>query len=235
MSTGNAMTSLDYIIRRRDWETPLITQINKVRAHSPLNGYKTLADARQKQNSQRLLLNGLWEFKLFDKPEDVDESLFSQQMSDNWQKIPVPSNWQLQGADKPIYCNLKYPFPVNPPFVPSDNPTGCYRTEFDVTQDQLAQRNHIVFDGVNSAFHLWCNGQWVGYSQDSRLPSEFDLQPFLTVGNNRIAVMVIRWSDGSYLEDQDMWWLSGIFRDVFLLTKPQNLCTNLMFCHLRSI
>ena len=215
------MTSLAHIIQRRDWETPLSTQINKVRAHSPLNGYKTLADARQKQNPQRQLLNGQWEFKLFDKPEEVDGSFLNEQTSEIWQKTPVPSNWQLQGFDKPIYCNVKYPFPVNPPFVPSDNPTGCYRTEFEVAAAQLTQRNHIIFDGVNSAFHLWCNGKWVGYSQDSRLPSEFDLQSFLRTGKNRIAVMVIRWSDGSYLEDQDMWWLSGIFRDVVLLTKPQ--------------
>ncbi|MFT4808994.1 MAG: beta-galactosidase, partial [Paraglaciecola sp.] len=215
------MTSLDHIIKRRDWETQLTTQINTVRAHSPLNGFKSMSDARQKQNPQRQLLNGDWEFKLFDKPEEVDESFLSETLQVNWQKIPVPSNWQLQGFDKPIYCNVKYPFEVNPPFVPSDNPTGCYRTEFEVSQEQLCQRNHIIFDGVNSAFHLWCNGQWVGYSQDSRLPSEFDLQPFLQAGKNRIAVMVIRWSDGSYLEDQDMWWLSGIFRDVVLLTKPQ--------------
>jgi beta-galactosidase len=221
MPTGHTMTLFDHIIQRRDWETPVTTQINKVRAHSPLNGYKTLADARQKQNPQRQLLNGQWEFKLFDKPEEVDESFLNEQTNDNWQKTPVPSNWQLQGFDKPIYCNVKDPFPVNPPFVPSDNPTGCYRTEFDVTQEQLIQRKHIIFDGVNSAFHLWCNGQWVGYAQDSRLPSEFDLQAFLKTGKNRIAVMVIRWSDGSYLEDQDMWWLSGIFRDVFLLSKPQ--------------
>jgi beta-galactosidase len=215
------MNSLDHIIQRRDWETPITTQINNVRAHSPLNGYKTLADARQKQNPQRQLLNGQWEFKLFDKPEAVDDDFLSEQTNHNWQTTPVPSNWQLQGFDKPIYCNVKYPFAVNPPFVPSDNPTGCYRTEFVVAEGQLSQCNHIIFEGVNSAFHLWCNGQWVGYSQDSRLPSEFDLQPFLTAGKNRIAVMVIRWSDGSYLEDQDMWWLSGIFRDVLLLSKPQ--------------
>jgi beta-galactosidase len=221
MPTRNTMTLLDHILQRRDWETPLTTQINTVRAHSPLNGYKTLADARQKQKPQRQLLNGEWEFKLFDKPEAVDGSFLSEQTNDIWQKTPVPSNWQLQGFDKPIYCNVKYPFAVNPPFVPSDNPTGCYRTEFEVTPEQLSLRNHIIFDGVNSAFHLWCNGQWVGYSQDSRLPSEFDLHTFLQAGKNRIAVMVIRWSDGSYLEDQDMWWLSGIFRDVILLSKPQ--------------
>lgn len=215
------MNSLDYIIQRRDWETPLSTQINTVRAHSPLNGFKSSEEARQKYNSQRRLLNGNWQFKLFPKPEEVDGAFLTKQPCDDWEKIPVPSNWQLHGFDKPIYCNVKYPFAVNPPFVPKDNPTGCYRTEFEITQQQLTQRNQIIFEGVNSAFHLWCNGQWVGYAQDSRLPSEFDLQPFLVAGKNRIAVMVIRWSDGSYLEDQDMWWLSGIFRDVVLLSKPQ--------------
>jgi beta-galactosidase len=214
------MKSLQHILQRRDWETPLSVQINQEKAHSPLNGYKTVTNARQKQDAQKQLLNGQWDFKLIAKPEDVDDSLLAESV-DDWQTIEVPSNWQLQGFDKPIYCNVKYPFAVNPPFVPLDNPTGLYRTDFDITQAQLSQRNHIIFEGVNSAFHLWCNGEWVGYSQDSRLPSEFDLSAFLIAGKNRISAMVIRWSDGSYLEDQDMWWLSGIFRDVVLLTKPQ--------------
>ncbi|MDY6889619.1 MAG: glycoside hydrolase family 2 TIM barrel-domain containing protein, partial [Pseudomonadota bacterium] len=215
------MNSLQHIINRRDWENPISVQVNQVKAHSPLNGFKSVDHARTNTQSQKQSLNGQWDFKLFDKPEAVDESLLSEALASDWQSIPVPSNWQLHGFDKPIYCNVKYPFAVNPPFVPSDNPTGCYRTEFTITAEQLAQRNHIIFEGVNSAFHLWCNGQWVGYSQDSRLPSEFDLSELLIAGTNRIAVMVIRWSDGSYLEDQDMWWLSGIFRDVNLLTKPQ--------------
>jgi beta-galactosidase len=214
------MKTLQHILQRRDWETPLSLQINQEKAHSPLNGYKTIANARQKQDAQKQFLNGKWDFKLIAKPEDVDDSLLDESV-DDWQTINVPSNWQLQGFDKPIYCNVKYPFAVNPPFVPSDNPTGLYRTEFDITPAQLSQRTHIIFEGVNSAFHLWCNGEWVGYSQDSRLPSEFDLSAFLIAGKNRISAMVIRWSDGSYLEDQDMWWLSGIFRDVVLLTKPQ--------------
>ena len=213
--------SLNHVIQRRDWETPMSVQINKVKAHSPLKAYRNLDDALQKENAQKRLLNGKWHFKLFDKPEAVDSSFFKTQIGQDWVSIDVPSNWQLQGFDKPIYCNLKYPFTVNPPFVPSENPTGCYRTEFSIDEAQLALRNHIIFEGVNSAFHLWCNGEWVGYSQDSRLPSEFDLSPYLVVGKNRLAVMVIRWSDGSYLEDQDMWWLSGIFRDVALLSKPQ--------------
>lgn len=214
------MTSLQQIINRRDWENPISIQHKQVKAHSPLNGFKSANDALQNRKAQRQYLNGNWAFKLFSQPEAVDESLFSKKVDKDWQSIEVPSNWQLNGFDKPIYCNVKYPFPVNPPFVPSDNPTGCYRRDIQVSKAQLALCNHIVFEGVNSAFHLWCNGTWVGYSQDSRLPSEFNLSPFLVEGTNQIAVLVIRWSDGSYLEDQDMWWLSGIFRDVYMLSKP---------------
>ena len=133
----------------------------------------------------------------------------------------MPSNWQLQGFDKPIYTNVKYPFADTPPYVPSDNPTGLYRTRFHLEHLDDNLRHTVTFDGVNSAFHLWCNGIWIGYSQDSRLMAEFDLSHALQSGENQIVVMVIRWSDGSYLEDQDMWWLSGIFRRVTLLTKPR--------------
>ncbi|MFW8591227.1 beta-galactosidase [Glaciecola sp. 2405UD65-10] len=215
------MTSLEQVIQRRDWENHLSYQINQLHAHSPLNGYTSLSDALRKKNAQKRSLNGKWDFKLFAKPEDVDGTLLAPNTDANWDSITVPSNWQMQGFDKPIYCNVKYPFPVNPPYVPNDNPTGCYRTEFDVSEAKLKQCTRIIFEGVNSAFHLWCNGEWVGYSQDSRLPSEFDLSDYLSVGTNRIALMVMRWSDGSYLEDQDMWWLSGIFRDVTLLSKPR--------------
>jgi len=217
------MTTVKTILQRRDWENPLSIQVNQIRAHSPLKSYTTVADALAQTNAQTLSLNGEWQFQLFDSPEQVPESFIEQtdNIDSSWQSITVPSNWQLQGFDKPIYTNVKYPFALNPPFVPADNPTGCYRTSFEVNEKQLTQQNRIVFDGVNSAFYLWCNGQWVGYSQDSRLPSEFDLSPFLVAGKNHISVMVLRWSDGSYLEDQDMWWLSGIFRDVTLLTKPK--------------
>ncbi|HDX9083802.1 TPA: beta-galactosidase, partial [Klebsiella oxytoca] len=135
--------------------------------------------------------------------------------------VIVPSNWQMHGYDAPIYTNVTYPIAVNPPYVPTENPTGCYSLTFNIDESWLQEgQTRIIFDGVNSAFHLWCNGRWVGYGQDSRLPSEFDLSAFLHAGENRLAVMVLRWSDGSYLEDQDMWRMSGIFRDVSLLHKP---------------
>ncbi|MGF1790549.1 beta-galactosidase [Photobacterium profundum] len=214
--------ALSDIIQRRDWENPQSVNIHCLKAHSPLASYRDINHARDGIHAQRQSLNGQWKFKLFNAPEQVEGEFIDVQFNDSaWGDITVPSNWQLQGYDKPIYANVKYPFEVNPPYVPADNPTGCYRTHLTLTDTDLENTQRIIFDGVNSAFHLWCNGDWVGYSQDSRLPAEFDLSQYLTTGENTLAVMVIRWSDGSYLEDQDMWWLSGIFRDVTLLSKPK--------------
>ena len=217
------MTSLAQVLARRDWENPQSVQVNRLPAHSPLHGFCTQEEALNKKSTQRKLLNGDWQFQLYAAPDMVPESFADTAFDcEGWHALAVPSNWQMQGFDKPIYANIKYPFEVNPPFVPENNPTGCYRTSFAISEQQLTQQNRIIFDGVNSAFHLWCNGHWVGYSQDSRLPAEFDLSSYLVEGENTLAVMVLRWSDGSYLEDQDMWWLSGIFRDVTLLTKPHH-------------
>ncbi|MBB1462115.1 beta-galactosidase [Vibrio sp. SG41-7] len=216
------MKAFSNIIQRRDWENPQSVNIHCLNAHSPLSSYRNLKHARDGIESQRKSLNGQWKFKYFDAPEQVDGEFIETSFNDSqWDEITVPSNWQMQGYDKPIYANVKYPFEVNPPFVPAENPTGCYRTQITLTKNDLKNTQRIIFDGVNSAFHLWCNGNWVGYSQDSRLPAEFDLTQYLTVGDNTLSVMVIRWCDGSYLEDQDMWWLSGIFRDVTLLAKPK--------------
>ncbi|EHH0680885.1 beta-galactosidase [Vibrio vulnificus] len=217
------MTAFSEILQRRDWENPQSVNIHCLKAHSPLASFRDMAHARDGIHAQRQSLNGQWKFKLFDAPEQVEGQFTQADFNDaEWDEIPVPSNWQLHGYDKPIYANIKYPFDVNSPFVPRENPTGCYRTRVSLSPEDLLNTQRIIFDGVNSAFHLWCNGTWVGYSQDSRLPAEFDLTSHLVAGENTLAVMVMRWCDGSYLEDQDMWWLSGIFRDVTLLSKPQH-------------
>lgn len=222
IQAGNPAASLAAVLARRDWENPGVTQLNQLPAHPPFHSWRAAEDARDDILSTSLRsLNGRWQFSYFACPEEVPESWLHEDLADA-DEIPVPANWQMLGYDAPIYTNVTYPIPVNPPFVPQENPTGCYSLNFNVDDAWLAEgQTRLVFDGVNSAFHLWCNGRWVGYAQDSRLPSEFDLSPVLQPGENRIAVMVLRWSDGSYLEDQDMWRMSGIFRDVTLLHKPR--------------
>ena len=213
--------SLSAVLARRDWENPGITQLNRLEAHPPFCSWRSADDARTNQRSSQLrALNGQWQFAWFAAPEAVPESWLTSDLPQA-DIINVPSNWQMAGYDAPIYTNVTYPIPVNPPYVPAQNPTGCYSLTFNIEDAWLEEgQTRIIFDGVNSAFHLWCNGRWVGYGQDSRLPSEFDLSDYLLRGENRLAVMVLRWSDGSYLEDQDMWRMSGIFRDVSLLHKP---------------
>ena len=219
---GTPGATLASILARRDWENPAVTHLNQLAAHPPFSSWRAPDAAREdttSDNSQ--LLNGRWKFSYFTRPEAVPESWIAQDEA-TADEITVPSNWQMLGYDAPIYTNVTYPIPVNPPFVPQENPTGCYSLTFNVNADWLSSgQTRIIFNGVNSAFHLWCNGHWIGYAQDSRLPSEFDLSGVLQPGENRLAVMVLRWSDGSYLEDQDMWRMSGIFRDVSLLHKPQ--------------
>jgi len=213
--------SLSAVLARRDWENPGVTQLNRLESHPPFCSWRSADDARTNQRSSQLRsLNGQWQFAWFAAPEAVPESWLTSDLPQA-DIINVPSNWQMAGYDAPIYTNVTYPIPVNPPYVPAQNPTGCYSLTFNIEDAWLEEgQTRIIFDGVNSAFHLWCNGRWVGYGQDSRLPSEFDLSDYLLRGENRLAVMVLRWSDGSYLEDQDMWRMSGIFRDVSLLHKP---------------
>ncbi len=213
--------SLAAVLARRDWETPGVTQRNRMAAHPPFCSWRCVEGAQRNERSDRLVsLNGDWQFCWFPSPESVPESWLQADLPDA-DTVPVPSNWQMLGYDAPIYTNVTYPIPVNPPYVPGENATGCYSLTFCVDDKWLAEgQTRVIFDGVNSAFHLWCNGHWVGYGQDSRLPSDFDLTAYLQAGENRLAVLVLRWSDGTYLEDQDMWRMSGIFRDVSLLHKP---------------
>lgn len=166
-------------------------------------------------------LNGFWKFKYAERPDLAPEKFYEEGYAIGaWDDIRVPGHWQLQGYGNPHYTDLYYPFPVDPPRVPNDNPTGCYVRQFELPEHWNGRKIAIKFDGVDSAFHVWINGQFVGYSQGSRLTSEFDVTPYVIGGVNRLAVRVYQWSDGSYLEDQDMWWMSGIFRDVYLVAEP---------------
>ena len=201
-----------------DWENPHVFGWNKRPAHAT---YHLLDEATRRQS-----LNGDWHFRLVDSPlprtrQSVVANFHCLDYDIvDWAKIPVPSNWTRQGYDRPIYTNHKMPIPPEPPFVPKENPTGLYRRTFVVAEADLGQRFILCFEGVESAFYVWVNGQKVGYSQDSRLPAEFDITDVVQTGENVLAVMVIRWSDGSYLEDQDHWWMAGIYRDVHLTTRP---------------
>jgi beta-galactosidase/beta-glucuronidase len=167
-------------------------------------------------------LSGQWRFHLAPRPSAVPAGFPRPSFrDDSWDLIPVPSQWQLRGYGRPQYTNVAYPFPVDPPRPPSENPTGCYRREVDLEPEWLEAGSVVLrFEGVDSAFHVFWNGETIGYSQGSRLPSEFDVTSAARPGSNLLAVQVYQWSDGSYLEDQDMWWLSGIFRDVALLWRP---------------
>ncbi|MBU2864475.1 beta-galactosidase [Reinekea forsetii] len=212
------MTTIRDFIASRPWENPSITQIETLAAHAPLHGFQNQQQALHKQ-SQRRSLNGQWKFAFYDRPEDIPEKVLD---ADHYfeSTLKVPANWQLEGFDRPIYTNVQYPFEVNPPKVPAQNPTGVYRTEFELTEHDVLKQIRLIFDGANSLLNVYCNGRFVGLSKDSRLPAEFDISACVHKGINNLTVIVVRWSDGSYLEDQDMWWLSGLFRDVTLLIKP---------------
>ncbi|KZV17252.1 beta-galactosidase [Dorcoceras hygrometricum] len=179
-------------------------------------------------------LSGNWKFFLASKPSTVPPEFCNNLYEDSsWDTIPVPSNWQMHGFDRPIYTNVVYPFQLNPPKVPDANPTGCYRTFFHLPTEWKSRRIFLHFEAVDSSFFAWVNGHSVGYSQDSRLPAEFEITDFChpcgSEERNCLAVQVMRWSDGSYLEDQDHWWLSGIHRDVLLFSKPKVFIADYFF------
>jgi beta-galactosidase/evolved beta-galactosidase subunit alpha len=167
-------------------------------------------------------LDGRWRFRYDQSPSAAPASFEATDFDDSsWRYIEVPGCWQMQGYGRPQYTNVNYPFPVDPPRVPSDNPTGLYRRRFTLPADWANRRTILRFEGVDSYFEAWVNGSFVGMSKGSRLPSEFDITPHVRSDSNTIVVRVLQWSDGSYLEDQDMWWLSGIFRTVRLLSVPE--------------
>lgn len=181
----------------------------------------TLVERRE--DSDRLkLLNGEWNFRYYESIYDLEDLFYEKDYDvSSYDRIPVPGVWQTAGYDRHQYSNIRYPFPFDPPYVPQDNPCGAYVHEFDFHKDPTAPKVYLNFEGVDSCFYVWLNGTYAGYSQVSHCTSEFDVSDLLEEGGNRLAVLVLKWCDGSYLEDQDKFRMSGIFRDVYLLKRPE--------------
>ena len=209
-----------------EWQDPAVVDLNTEPPHATLIPFADEASAQGGQRTQSeyfKLLNGTWQFHWAMGPENAPEDFYRTDYdAGGWDQIPVPANWQLLGKyDAPIYTNINHPFPADPPRVPTDtNSVGSYRTSFTVPDAWQGKQLFLHFAGVQSAMYVWVNGQKVGYSEDSMMPAEFNVTNYMQPGENTLAVQVIRWSDGSYLEDQDFWRLSGIFRDVFLFATP---------------
>ena len=215
-----------------DWENPLVIGTNKEPAHLSFMHYpdrqSALADSSFEFHTPYYKsLDGQWKFKWSKNPAERPKDFYRTEYDiTEWTNIKVPASWQMEGFGTAIYLNEKYPFhperPVNPPLIPKDyNPVGSYRTTFTVPNNWNGRNIYIHFGGVKSAFYIWVNGKKVGYSQGSMTPAEFNLNSYLQKGENHLSVEVYRWSDGSYLEDQDMWRFSGIFRSVYLYSTPK--------------
>ena len=176
-----------------------------------------------REESDRMqLLNGTWKFQYFTSIYNIKDSFFEKNYdTENFDEIRVPSVWQMAGYDTHQYTNIRYPFPFDPPYVPQDIPCGAYVHNFEYSRDEKASKAFLNFEGVDSCFYVWINGSYVGYSQVSHMTSEFDVTDVLQDGTNTVAVLVMKWCDGSYLEDQDKFRMSGIFRDVYILKRPK--------------
>ena len=176
-----------------------------------------------REESDRMqLLNGTWKFQYFTSIYDIQDSFFEKNYdTENFDEIQVPSVWQMAGYDTHQYTNIRYPFPFDPPYVPQNIPCGVYVHTFEYSRDEKAPKSFLNFEGVDSCFYVWINGSYIGYSQVSHMTSEFDVTDVLQDGTNTVAVLVMKWCDGSYLEDQDKFRMSGIFRDVYILKRPK--------------
>ena len=181
----------------------------------------TLVEHREE--SDRLqFLNGEWKFRYYSSIYDLQEKFYREEyIADAYDTIMVPGTWQNNGYDTHQYTNIRYPFPFDPPYVPQDNPCSAYRYEFFYEKCAEAPNAFLNFEGVDACFYVWLNGQYVGYSQVTHMTSEFDITPYVREGKNMLAVLVLKWCDGSYLEDQDKFRMSGIIRDVYILKRPK--------------
>ena len=206
-----------------DWENQLVNSRHRLDARATSYSYRSAEDALRgdRSRAELLSLNGEWQFCFAEDVADLPEG-FEQETYDTsaWDRIPVPSCWEMHGYGYPIYTNITYPFPDTPPVIRRDNPAGCYVRTFELPDRWSGQRILLHFGGVYSACRVWVNGAFAGYSEDSALPAEFDVTALLHPGQNRLAVEVRKWCDGSYLEDADHWRLAGIYREVYLQAEP---------------
>lgn len=178
-----------------------------------------------RESSDRIsMLNGKWKFKYFDSIYDLQEKFFEDpEVVSEYDTVTVPGVWQTYGYDHQQYTNVRYPIPIDPPYVPQKNPCGAYVREFEYHEEKEAEKVYLNFEGVDACFYVWMNGTYVGYSQVSHASSEFDVTEWIQEGKNRLAVLVLKWCDGTYLEDQDKFRMSGIFRDVYILKRPKDV------------
>ena len=188
----------------------------------PASGRMDNLVERREKSDRMQLLNGTWKFQYFNSIYDIQDSFFEKNYdTENFDEIQIPSVWQMAGYDTHQYTNIRYPFPFDPPYVPQDIPCGAYVHTFEYSRDEKAPKSFLNFEGVDSCFYVWINGSYIGYSQVSHMTSEFDVTDVLQDGTNTVAVLVMKWCDGSYLEDQDKFRMSGIFRDVYILKRPK--------------
>ena len=209
----------------RDWEAPDVFERNQEETHTPLVPFNSIQEALNESMGSSPFyqsLNGTWKFKWASIPEDAPAEFYmADYNSSNWADIHVPGNWQMLGFGHPLFRNVNQPFPSTPPFVPSDyNPVGSYKRSFTIPDSWAGRQVFLHFEGVKSASYVWINGREAGYNQGGMEPAEYNITPFLRPGENTVSVQVYRYSDGTYLEDQDMWRLAGIYRSVYLMSTP---------------
>lgn len=209
----------------KTWQSPETLSLNRLAARATLYPYPSAESARANQRESSpwwRSLNGSWDFRLLDRPEDVTPDMVGAGFKPDatWSKLPVPSNWTMHGHDRPHYTNVIMPFSNVPPSVPDENPTGVYRTQVTVPADWTGRRVILHVGGAESVLYVWIDGQPVGLAKDTRLPSEFDLTPYVGAGaTHTLAAVVVKWSDASFVEDQDQWWMGGIHREVYLYSQ----------------
>jgi beta-galactosidase len=208
-----------------DWENPGVIGRNKEPGHATYTPYPDVPSAIEGDRSNSPFvksLSGTWKFNWVRRPADRPTEFYKPEYDvSDWHDIAVPGNWEVQGHGVPLYTDVAYPFPPDPPYIPHDwNPVGSYRTSFTVPESWDGRQIFLHFGGVKSAAYIWVNGQEVGYTQGSKTPAEYNVTDYVEADDNTLAVEVYRWSDGAYLEGQDYWKISGIERDVHLFSTP---------------